>query len=125
MNPRRLQSATILSMVTASVVTGGTIAATYTQTPRADLRIPLRQRAHLRGHATHDRRSRDDLRGVRRPGAASVPPDRRSFQGFRLLQHRLRHQETREGDPGRRRVRREEDGGVLFELELGLHLELE
>src|SRR3954449_10090456 len=32
MNPRRLQSATILSMVTASAgLTGGTIAATYTQ----------------------------------------------------------------------------------------------
>src|SRR4051794_28345640 len=101
MNPRRLQSATILSMVTASpVLTGGTIAATYTQPRRADLRIPLRERSHIRGHAAHDRRSRDGLRGVWGPCPAGVPPDRRSLQGVRLLQHRLRHPEAREGDTG-------------------------
>src|SRR3954470_10490030 len=128
MNPRRLHSDTILSMV-ATVGCGiwvqsrfrlssaavpkpaasgsGAVAAILRAVPKpaasgssvrsgyppprpdADLRVPLRERPPLRGHAEDHRGPRDHLPGVRRAGPAGVPPRRRALQGLRLLQHGL------------------------------------
>src|SRR5450755_4245411 len=102
MKPRRLHSDTILSMVTTSSGTRRILAAPallalsapecqesadiLTQV-NADLRVQVRERAQLRSHAAHERRSRHGVPGVRGPGRACFPPDRDPFQGVRLLLH--------------------------------------
>src|SRR5687768_16292132 len=113
MKPRRLQSATILSMVTASSAIGRR--QSRLAPGHADLRIPLRQRAHVRGHAAHDGRPGRGLHGLRGARAAGVPPGGGPLQGVGLLQHRLRDQEARAGAKGlgrvgRRQARRQGQG---------------
>src|SRR5215207_3952478 len=111
MKPRRLQSATTLSMVTTSsgtrLVSLGARGRSYTRV-HADLRVPLRERAPLRGDAADLRRAGDGVRGVRGPGDPRLPPDRGALQGVRLLQHRLRHGQAQARD-GQVRLRRREE----------------
>src|SRR4051795_13120603 len=100
MSPRRLQRATILSMVTTSAgmrPESMSPMPTYTAPPYADLRVPLRERPPLRGHAEDDRRAGHPVRGMRRAGAAGVPPGGGPLQGVRLLQHRLRDLQAQTG----------------------------
>src|SRR5680860_1519226 len=110
MKPRRLQSATILSMVTTSAGIGDTLeevapdqrlppGRSYTGRPHAYLRVPLREGPPLRRHAEHERRPDRVLRGLRRARREGPPRARGSLQGVRLLHHRLRQEEG-----GRRRL---------------------
>src|SRR5689334_22152066 len=103
MKPRRLESATILSMVTVSSamarmlgadLAGRRLALLYWEC-HADLRVPLRQGAYLRGHAAHDGRPGRDVPDVRGAGPARVPPRGGALQGQGLLQHGLRHEAPR------------------------------
>ena len=70
--------------------------------PHADLRVPLRERPHLRGVPVDVRRPGDRLRGVRRAGRARLPPGGRPLQGLGLLHDRLREEGRRHdgGDDG-------------------------
>src|SRR4029453_4969111 len=84
----------------------------------ADLRIPLPQRARVRGLPADGRSAAGEVRGVRRePGAARAPSGRRALQGLWLLLDRLRalaQARGVEGVVGRRpelgEVLRAEDG---------------
>src|SRR5437763_4182184 len=67
----------------------------------ADLRVPLREGPHLRGAPAHERRAREEVRGLRCSRAPRLPPSCRALQGIGLLQHGLRQAEAR---GGRRRV---------------------
>src|SRR5918994_4050753 len=82
----------------------------YDAVPDADLRVPLRQRPPLRGHAEDHRRPGDHLRELRCGRAARVPPRRRAFQGVRLLQHGLRHRQAQARDGRIGQVRRRQAG---------------
>ena len=75
----------------------------------ADLRVPLRERPPVRGHAEHVGRPADDLRGLRGAGPARLPPGRGALQGQGLLQHRLRHEapQPRAGEVGQGRRRQD------------------
>ncbi len=59
--------------------------------PDADLRVPLPERAHLRGFPADERPAGDELRGVRREPRPEGPvPGGGAFQGIRLLRDGLR-----------------------------------
>ncbi|CAA9496018.1 MAG: Putative regulatory protein, FmdB, partial [uncultured Solirubrobacteraceae bacterium] len=96
----------------------------------AHLRVPLRERPRLRGHAEDVGRPGHGVRDLRRPRAARLPPHRGALQGLGLLQHGLRHREAqarerRVGEVGRRQERREAGGqedGLLDLVELLLLL---
>src|SRR5512133_2234982 len=117
MSPRRLQSATIFSMVTTSSAMRGIVrcsvgrrrlALLYSEC-HAHLRVPLRAGPHLRGHAEDDRRPGDELRALRRAGPARLPPGGRALQGQGLLQHRLRHAPAQPRDGALGQGRRRQD----------------
>src|SRR3954465_14044610 len=98
MSPRRLHRATILSMVTASAAMRRIVrcslgrrrlALLYWEC-HAHLRVPLRARPPVRGHAEDDRRPGPELHPLRGAGAARLSSRRGPLQGQGLLQHRLR-----------------------------------
>src|SRR5215217_3027298 len=60
----------------------------------ADLRVPLRERAPVRGDAEDRRPARHGVRDVRGAGRARLPPDRGALQALGLLPHRLRDLEA-------------------------------
>ncbi len=68
----------------------------HNRPPYADLRIPLRERPHLRGPAVDERGRARHLRGLRRPGAANPQRAGDPLQGLRLLHDRLRPQGRQE-----------------------------
>src|SRR5215207_9333868 len=99
----------------------------------ADLRVPLRERAPVRGDAEDRRSARDRVRDVRGAGRARLPPDRGALQGLGLLQHRLRHVEAqararrvREGRGGQAGRQGQGEAGLVevFDGVLVLVLEL-
>src|SRR3954470_989749 len=85
----------------------------------ADLRVPLRERAPVRGDAEDHRRPGHAVRGVRRTGAAGVPSRGRALQGLRLLQHRLRHRPAQARDGGLRQGGRRQAGRQAGRQEAG------
>src|SRR5215207_555975 len=142
MKPRRLHSATILSMVTTSLTIAGVmLVGVRRQEPRrrlagevvhrlssdAHLRVPVRERTPLRGDAEDRRSAGDVVRDLRGAGRAGLPPDRGALQGLGVLQHRLRdvQAQARAGrvrQGGRRHARREEQGEEGVRLRLEGHL---
>src|SRR3569623_104427 len=61
------------------------LAAGYTASRDADLRVPVRERAPLRGAAADERRRAHVLRGVRRAGSARAAPGGGALHGIRVL----------------------------------------
>src|SRR5215216_4471866 len=91
----------------------------------ADLRVPLRERAPVRGDAEDRRPAGDGVPDVRGAGPARLSPDRGALQGVGLLQHRLRHVQAQArarcvGQRGRRQARREGEGQEGVRLGEGL-----
>ena len=71
----------------------------WTGTPPTTLFLPMptyeyrcTERTHLRGDPEHVRRSRRDLRGLRRRRRAGLPSGRGPLQGLGLLHDRLREE---------------------------------
>ena len=116
MKPRRLHSETILSIDDDGGLRhrGSSLGSGYPPARSdADLRVPLRERPPVRGHAEDHGRPGDGMRDLRGAGPAGLPPHRGPLQGLRLLQHGLRHlqAQARGGDgQGERRQGRQEGG---------------
>ena len=86
----------------------------------ADLRVPVREGPHLRGHAAHERRPVTGARSAARPSSA-CSTRRGAFQGLGLLQHRLRHPQAlaREKSEGSRIVASSSPSRGLEQLDSG------